>query len=222
VASDRSADSRTRRRRTALAGLALSGALAAGAIGVWFTWRTPDAVRLTGSSPSSDMAARAAGAADPTVPPTSPPQTASPTVAPSVTANAQGVTSPVQITPVAPPVRIAIPSKQIAAQVIPEGLDREGSLVIPPPAQVGWYDGGPMPGQAGSTLIAGHIDDHGVPGAFLHLNAVPLGAQVALTTADGRTLNYTVTDRFSIPQTKLAASRQLTRTGPSQLVLKPA
>jgi sortase (surface protein transpeptidase) len=76
-----------------------------------------------------------------------------------------------------------------------------------------------MPGQAGSTLIAGHIDDNGVAGAFLRLNEVPLAATVALSTADGRTLHYTITGRFSIPKTTLAASGLLARTGPSRLVL---
>lgn len=209
MASDLPAGSGTRRRLTALVGLALSGALAAGAVAGWLVWRAPDTVRLTGSRATSDPVARA------TVPPGVPAPRAT-TVPPASTAPAP---DPVQITAVAPPIRISIPSQGIAAPVVPEGTDPQGSLVIPPPAQVGWYDAGPMPGEPGSTLLAGHIDDYGVPGAFLHLNAVPVGAQVSLATADGRTLDYTVTDRRSIPQSALATSGLLTRTGPPRLVL---
>ncbi len=198
--SDLPADSGRRRRRIALAGLALSGAVAAGAVAGWLSWRAPDTVRLVGTRPAAPVT--------PSVPTTATRQ-----------AEAVAEAGPLRVTPVSPPVRIIIPSEAISAQVVPEGIQPDGSLVIPPPAQVGWYAGGPAPGQAGSTVIAGHIDDYGVPGAFRHLNAVPLDATVTLTTADGRTQLYTITDRMSIPKTDLAGSGLLTRSGPPRLVL---
>jgi sortase (surface protein transpeptidase) len=84
---------------------------------------------------------------------------------------------------------------------------------------VGWYDGGPAPGQDGSTLIAGHIDDYGVPGAFLRLNAVPVGATVRVTVASGQVAVYTVTRRLLLPQSGLARSGLLSSRGRAELVL---
>jgi hypothetical protein len=193
-----------RRRTAALAGLALSAALAAGAVGGWVLWRQTDKVGLSGPRHLAlpTVPDRPVGAAVVTT-----------TISPTTTAALPTITA------LSPPARISIPSAGIAAQVVPEGLDQTGSLVIPPPAQVAWYEGGPLPGQDGTTLLAGHIDDYGVPGAFLHLNSVPVGATVELTTADGRTLAYTVTDRQSVVQTRLAGSGLLSSSGPPRLVL---
>jgi sortase (surface protein transpeptidase) len=120
---------------------------------------------------------------------------------------------------VSPPVALAIPSAGIRARVVPEGLGPGGTLDIPPPQQVGWYDGGAVPGQDGTTLIAGHIDDDGVPGAFLQLNAVPTGATVRVTLASGRVAAYTVRRRLVLPQSGLAGSGLLAGPGSPQLVM---
>ena len=120
---------------------------------------------------------------------------------------------------VSPPVSLAIPAIGVTARVVPEGLGPGGTLVIPPPAQVGWYRNGPTPGQSGTTLLAGHIDDNGVPGALLHLNDVQLGASIQVTTASGRVAGYTVTRRQLLPQQELADSGLLSPQGAPALVL---
>jgi sortase (surface protein transpeptidase) len=116
-------------------------------------------------------------------------------------------------------VALAIPAIGVSARVVPEGLGPDGTLVIPPPAQVGWYDRGPAPGQSGTTVLAGHIDDDGVPGALLRLNDVQLGAAVRVTTASGRVAAYNVTRRQLLPQQELAYSGLLSQQGAPALVL---
>lgn len=120
---------------------------------------------------------------------------------------------------VSPPVALAIPAIGVTARVVPEGLGPGGTLDIPPPAQAGWYDRGPAPGQSGTTLLAGHIDDDGVPGALLRLNDVQLGAAIHVTTASGRVAGYAVTRRQLLPQQDLTSSGLLSQQGTPALVL---
>jgi hypothetical protein len=68
-------------------------------------------------------------------------------------------------------------------------------------------------------MLAGHIDDNGVPGALLRLNDVQLGAAIRVTTASGRVAGYTVTRRQVLPQHELAYSGLLSQQGAPSLVL---
>jgi sortase (surface protein transpeptidase) len=122
-------------------------------------------------------------------------------------------------TAASPPVALVIPAIGVNARVVPEDLGPGGALDIPPPRQVGWYDRGPAPDQSGTTMLAGHIDDNGVPGALLRLNDVQLGAAVQVTTASGRVAAYTVTRRQVLPQHELAYSGLLSQQGAPSLVL---
>lgn len=197
------------RRWRGLLGLIASAALAAGAVAGWATWTVPATVRLLPVHPV------AVGASPPFSSRTGPAGTS---------ARARGPAVPVARGPIVsgaawPPVMLAIPAAGISARVVAQGTGPGGNLQIPPPQQVGWYDGGPAPGQDGSTLIAGHIDDDGVPGAFLHLNAVPVGAAVRVTLASGQSAAYTVTRRLVLPQPGLARSRLLSNRGRPELVL---
>jgi sortase (surface protein transpeptidase) len=121
--------------------------------------------------------------------------------------------------PAAPPVAVAVPAIGVRARIVPEGIGPGGALDIPPPAQVGWYSRGPAPGQDGTTVLAGHIDDHGVPGAFLRLSQIQAGATVRVTTATGRVAAYTVTERRMLPQDDLARSGLLSAQGAPELVM---
>lgn len=199
----------TTRRSRGLLGLIASAALAASAIAGWVAWQVPATVQLlpvhpVAVRPSPALSSRTGPAGSPAA---TPGPAGSPARGPVVSGAAP------------PPVMLAIPVAGISARVVPEGLGSGGSLQIPPPAQVGWYAGGPAPGQDGSTLIAGHIDDHGVPGAFLRLNAVPLGATVRITLSSGRAAAYTVTRRLMLPQSGLARSGLLSQQGRPELVL---
>ncbi|MFJ8802813.1 class F sortase [Streptomyces sp. NPDC102487] len=93
------------------------------------------------------------------------------------------------------PVKIAIPGIFIEAPVAGLVLDKKGQLGAPPmsqPKEVGWFQNGPSPGEAGTALIVGHRDTETGPAIFLNLNALHRGDTVKITRADRVTANFTV------------------------------
>jgi sortase (surface protein transpeptidase) len=74
------------------------------------------------------------------------------------------------------------------------GLDPAGALVPPgDPGVAGWYTGGPVPGETGPAVVAGHVDWAGAPGVFAGLARLEPGADVLVERADGSTARFTVT-----------------------------
>ncbi|MDH6216812.1 class F sortase [Streptomyces pseudovenezuelae] len=93
------------------------------------------------------------------------------------------------------PIRVTIPYIDVDAPVIGLGLDREHRLTAPPEGdadQVGWYVGGPSPGERGTAVLVGHLDTHAGPAVFVGLGELDTGHRVELRRADGRTAVYTV------------------------------
>ena len=204
------------RRARGLAVLVASVLIGAGAIGAWAAWSVPTPVEL---APPTGSAARAS-APPATARPVAAPATRAPAAAASTASGHRPETARVTgATAASPPVALVIPAIGVSARVVPEDLGPGGALDIPPPQQVGWYDRGPAPDQSGTTMLAGHIDDNGVPGALLRLNDVQLGAAVRVTTASGRVAAYTVTRRQMLPQHELAFSGLLSQQGAPSLVL---
>ena len=190
--------------------------IGAGAIGAWAAWSVPTPVEL---APPTGSAARAS-APPATARPVAAPATRAPAAAAPTASGRRPETARVTgATAASPPVALVIPAIGVSARVVPEDLGPGGALDIPPPQQVGWYDRGPAPDQSGTTMLAGHIDDNGVPGALLRLNDVQLGAAVRVTTASGRVAAYTVTRREMLPQHELAFSGLLSQQGAPSLVL---
>lgn len=105
--------------------------------------------------------------------------------------------APSTTVPVAPglakPVRVAVPSVGIDAELIPLGLEADGSLEVPSDfGTAGWYVDGPEPGEPGPAVIAGHVDSHTGPAVFFRLRDVQPGATVDVTLADGAIQRFTV------------------------------
>ena len=204
------------RRARGLTVLVASVLIGAGAIGAWAAWSVPTPVEL---APPTGSAARAS-APSATARPVAAPATRAPAAAAPTASGRRPETARVTgATAASPPVALVIPAIGVSARVVPEDLGPGGALDIPPPQQVGWYDRGPAPDQSGTTMLAGHIDDNGVPGALLRLNDVQLGAAVRVTTASGRVAAYTVTRREMLPQHELAFSGLLSQQGAPSLVL---
>jgi hypothetical protein len=117
------------------------------------------------------------------------------------------------------PQRLVIDRLAITAAVEAVGVQR-GALDIPEnPAEVGWWVGSAVPGDArGTVLIAGHVDTASAgKGALFQLERLPMGATVDLR-AGGRTFVYRTTARRSYPKQRLPKAL-FARTGPAQLVL---
>ncbi|MFI1164219.1 class F sortase [Streptomyces sp. NPDC020801] len=90
---------------------------------------------------------------------------------------------------------LRIPSLGIDAPVIGVRLDRDRQLETPPvdkPKLVGWYEGGPTPGETGTAVAVGHRDTTTGPAVFAGLGQTKPGSHVEVRRADGRTAVYTV------------------------------
>ncbi|MEW2549729.1 class F sortase [Streptomyces sp. NPDC047002] len=97
--------------------------------------------------------------------------------------------------PASAPVKLAVPRIVIEAPVMRLRLDAHGRLGTPPmsrPHLVGWYAGGPSPGEQGTSVIVGHRDTRTGPAIFLNLNALHPGDAVKVTRQDRRTAVFTV------------------------------
>ncbi|AGF62586.1 class F sortase [Streptomyces olivaceoviridis] len=98
------------------------------------------------------------------------------------------------------PTSFRVPSLGIDAPITPLRLDRNGELETPPvdrPRLVGWYQGGPTPGEAGTAVAVGHRDTRTGPAVFAGLAQVKPGKPVEVRRADGRVAVYSV-DRVKV------------------------
>ena len=93
----------------------------------------------------------------------------------------------------ATPVRIRAPAAGIDAAVTGTGLDAVGGLAVPAdPALAGWYDRGPLPGEPGPAVLAGHVDWAGRPAVFQALRLLAPGDEVVVDRADGSSVRFAV------------------------------
>jgi LPXTG-site transpeptidase (sortase) family protein len=117
------------------------------------------------------------------------------------------------------PARLRIPSIGVDASVAEVGVLRDGSMAVPDNLWVsGWLSTGARPGQAGSSVIAGHRGV-GSPALFSHLEDVKPGDRVHVSDAGGGEVVYEVT---RVALLDLSFASQLEVFGPTsqkQLVL---
>jgi LPXTG-site transpeptidase (sortase) family protein len=129
-------------------------------------------------------------------------------------------TSSLPAIPFSFPTRIAIPSLEVDAEIVAVGLEPDGSMEIPPAEVAGWYHYGPKPGaETGSAVIAGHVASQGLPGVFLKLRSLPVGDEVTVTDADGRTHRYVVSERFQVGKGQLPSAELFRTSGEPVLTL---
>jgi sortase (surface protein transpeptidase) len=91
------------------------------------------------------------------------------------------------------PLQITIPSIYVDAKIMQLGLEKDGTLSVPPDgSQAGWYTGSPTPGEVGPSVIVAHVDWKGKEGVFFRLRTIQVGAIVKVLRADGTTQSFTV------------------------------
>ncbi|MCT9144072.1 class F sortase, partial [Streptomyces violarus] len=75
------------------------------------------------------------------------------------------------------------------------GLTKTGSLDAPPAARgnlAGWYEAGTTPGERGTAIVAGHVDNADGPAVFYGLGALTKGSTIEVDRRDGRVAVFTV------------------------------
>jgi hypothetical protein len=97
--------------------------------------------------------------------------------------------------PPSPPDRIRIPSIRVDAPLMGLALTPSGSLGVPPAANknlAGWYEAGTTPGERGTAVVAGHVDNSEGPAVFYDLGALQKGSRIEVARRDGSTALFVV------------------------------
>ncbi|MFJ9815185.1 class F sortase [Streptomyces sp. NPDC101151] len=91
--------------------------------------------------------------------------------------------------------RIRIPAIQVDAPVTAVGLDSKGWVGAPPPDDpnlAGWFTGAVSPGEKGTAVIVGHVDNKKGPAVFFGLGSLDKGKRVDVLRKDGRTAMFEI------------------------------
>lgn len=220
-------------------GAARMGAVALGALAAGLVLGAAVLDRDEQSS-SSSPSASAAPAAAPAVPvstsapstvpapaPTAPPAPAPPIEEAAAATGPLGAPPTLALTAdppaeyaVAPPVRISIPDLGIAQTLIGLRVGLDGALQVPSEwMDIGWWSGGPAPGEPGGAVIAGHVNGGGEPAVFANLATLAPGAQVVVDRADGSQAVYAVSSKEQFAKADFPDAVVYSLDGPSRLHL---
>ena len=91
------------------------------------------------------------------------------------------------------PLRLRIPKIRVDATVETVGKTTSGAMDIPVDANdVAWYGLGPLPGEPGASVIAGHVDTKRGPAVFWSLQKLQVGDTVDVSQAGGVTHQFVV------------------------------
>lgn len=122
----------------------------------------------------------------------------------------------------AQPIWIRIDSIDVAHPVTGYGINpRSGQMDVPNNVtEVAWYEYGPSPGEAGSAVLAAHVDlaSRG-PGVFYNLGDVEEGAIVVIGFDDGTSQRFQIEARTTYLKDELPIDAIFSRSGPSVLTL---
>lgn len=112
---------------------------------------------------------------------------------------------PTSTTPAAPivatPKTLSIPAISVTANFESVAMDSQGRMDVPKlPADVGWYNLGAKPGEQGSAVVAGHLDDpSGAPAVFWDLSKLKEGNIINITDSNGKAYSFRVFKKASYP-----------------------
>ncbi len=119
------------------------------------------------------------------------------------------------------PTRLKIPSLDIDARVQQVGINKKGEMGIPDNFRdVAWYAYGPAPGEKGSAVIDGHVDNAlALSGVFKRLHEVRAGDEVIVVTESGAQLRFIVVDVQTYPYADVPLDLIFTRADAARLNL---
>jgi sortase (surface protein transpeptidase) len=95
------------------------------------------------------------------------------------------------------PTKITIPAIGVDSTLLHLGVNPDGTIQVPSLATsadlAAWYKYSVTPGQNGTSVIEGHVDDLQGPAVFFRLGALRPGDAIDVTLADGVTAVFRVT-----------------------------
>lgn len=90
--------------------------------------------------------------------------------------------------------RLRVPTLGVDSDAQPLATDAKGELEVPSTAQgIGWYRAGPLPGDVGAAVFAGHVDLNGRQGVFSRLSTMRPGQEIDTVRPDGTPVRFVVT-----------------------------
>ncbi|MDX8344730.1 class F sortase [Rossellomorea sp. YZS02] len=96
------------------------------------------------------------------------------------------------------PAFLSIPKLGIEAPIKQFGLDSKGNMELPQNGKdVAWFEPGFQPGEKGSAVLAGHVDDEKKPAVFFELKKLEPGDQVVLQDGQGKTFTFEVREKVA-------------------------
>ncbi|MEU2336680.1 class F sortase [Streptomyces sp. NPDC013172] len=108
------------------------------------------------------------------------------------------------------PTRLLIPKISVDVPFTALTISPSGQLE-PPPADntnlVGWYSKGAAPGEAGTAIIAGHVDTKVSAAVFVRLDELERGDRFTVDRADGTTAEFVVDDAETFPKDDFPSDR---------------
>lgn len=100
------------------------------------------------------------------------------------------------------PLALSIPAIGLKVPLSELGLNPNHTVQVPANFQEpGWYKFGPSPGQAGSSVILGHVDSYLGPAVFFRLRSLRPGNRVDVWLADGVVAHFVVREVAMYPKT---------------------
>lgn len=132
-------------------------------------------------------------------------------------ASAQSAPDPL---PYSVPERVRIPAIQVDAPVMPVGLDAEGWVDAPPPEDpnlAGWFSGAVAPGEKGTAVVVGHVDNKQGPAVFYGLGALQQGNRVEVSREDGKTAVFEIYGVEVFSKDDFPSDRVYNSTGSAEL-----
>jgi sortase (surface protein transpeptidase) len=118
------------------------------------------------------------------------------------------------------PVSLHIPAIALSVSLSTLGLNADGTVQVPTDiVQPGWFRLGPTPGQLGSAVILGHVDNTTGPGVFFLLRTLAAGDEIDVTLTDGVTARFSVNAVVMYSKPGFPADRVYASHGSSALQL---
>jgi Sortase domain len=123
------------------------------------------------------------------------------------------------------PVSVEIPAIGVHSVLLRLGVKPNGAMQVPPlqrrPSAAAWYKYSVTPGQIGTSVIEGHVDNERGPAVFFRLGALRPGDLVNVRLADGITAVFRVTGVRQYPKSRFPAKtvyRDATRFAALRLI----
>ena len=118
------------------------------------------------------------------------------------------------------PVQLRVPAIGLSVSLSSLGITPYGTVQVPTTiTQPGWFRLGPSPGQIGSAVILGHVDNSTGPGVFFNLRTLAAGDQVFVLLTDGDTVQFAVDSVAMYSKEQFPAQRVYASHGSSALQL---